>query len=67
MNGKTGMRVFSLLTALLLVGVGVVSAVSAQDVTGTLPADSSEPVLVIGDSMDVLITGTTSVSDMRAS
>lgn len=64
---KTGMRVFSLLTALLLVGVGVVSAVSAQDVTGTLPADSSEPVLVIGDSMDVLITGTTSVSDMRAS
>ncbi len=42
MNGKTGMRVFSLLTALLLVGVGVVSAVSAQDVTGTLPADSSE-------------------------
>ena len=32
MNGKLGMRAFSLLLALLLVSVGVVSAVSAERV-----------------------------------
>jgi hypothetical protein len=68
MNGKIGMRAFSLVLAVLLVSVVVVPAVSAQDATGTpTTGGSSEPALVIGDSMDVLIVGATSVSDMRAS
>jgi len=41
--------------------------VSAQDVTGTPATGDGEPVLVIGGSMDVLIAGATSVSDMRTS
>jgi hypothetical protein len=51
MKRKTGMRALSMLLALLLMSVVVVSAVSAQDVTATLPAESGEPALVIGDSM----------------
>jgi len=67
MNGKIGMWALSVLLALLLVSVVMVPAVSAQDVTGTPTAGSGEPGLVIGDSMDVLVAGATSVSDMRAS
>jgi len=65
---RNEMRAFSALLAMLLVSVMAVPAVSAQDVTGT-PATigNSEPALVIGDSMDVLIAGATSISDMRAS
>ena len=56
-----------MLLAVLLLSIVVVSAVSAQDVTGTPATGDGEPVLVIGGSMDVLIAGATSVSDMRTS
>ncbi|WP_292395359.1 hypothetical protein [Methanoculleus sp. UBA303] len=67
MNKKIRPRTFSVLLAVMLVSMVAVSAVSAQDVTGTPTAGSGEPALVIGDSMDVLVAGATSVSDMRAS
>ena len=67
MNGKVRMRAFPLILAVLLLSMVVVSAVSAQDVTGTPATGDGEPVLVIGGSMDVLIAGATSVSDMRTS
>ncbi|MDI6867830.1 hypothetical protein [Methanoculleus sp.] len=64
---KNGMRAFSMLLAVLLVSMVVVSAVSAQDATGTPAVGGGEPALVVGDSMNVLIAGATSVSDIRAS
>jgi hypothetical protein len=67
MKGKIGMWTFSLVLAVLLVSMALVSAVSAQNVTGTPAAGDGEPTLLIGDSTDVLIVGATSVSDMRAS
>jgi len=46
MNGKIGTQAFSVLLAVLLVSVGIVPAVSAQDATGTpTAAGSGEPAL----------------------
>ncbi|HON41451.1 MAG TPA: hypothetical protein PK196_08310 [Methanoculleus sp.] len=67
MKRKTGLRALSTLLAVMLVSVVVVSAVSAQDATGTPAVGGGEPALVVGDSMNVLIAGATSVSDIRAS
>ncbi len=67
MNKKIRPRIFSVLLAVMLVSMVAVSAVSAQGITGTPTAGSGEPALVIGDSMDVLVAGATSVSDMQAS
>jgi len=67
MKRKTGLRALSTLLAVMLVSVVVVSAVSAQDATGAPAVGGGEPALVVGDSMNVLIAGATSVSDIRAS